>query len=128
MKKITFLKIGTCLAIFAATLALAAGSTATLTWQLPTQYIDGTALPATDIAFSTVTWVHKINGKTGTLQFATNTGTAPGLSCGDYTFSVTVTTSKTAKFPNATSSPSSSVDYDTGIICAPSPATGLIAK
>jgi hypothetical protein len=108
------------LLVGALAISFAAGTSATLTWNAPTTYSDASALPVTDIAFYTVSW----NG--GTVQV-----TSPALTtvvtvpCGSTAFSITVTTSATAKYPNATSAPDGPVPYATGIACVPNPPQGL---
>lgn len=100
----------------------AAGPSYTISWQAPTQYIDNTALPATDIAFYTVT----INGVpqkvTGALQLAS---TVP---CGNAILTVSVTTTATAKYPNAVSDPAGPVTYASGVTCKPNPPGALTVK
>lgn len=100
--------------------ALAAGPTANLSWVAPTEYTDNTPLPASDIAFYTIQW------DTKTLQVnAPATSSPVNVLCGSTTFTVTVTTKSTAKYPNSVSSPSGSVPYATGVTCSPKPVTGV---
>ena len=123
-----------CLAIIgiSANAALAAGTTANLSWTNPTQYVDNTALPASDIASVTITWAPASgqSGPSGTLTVASIAGVPPVAStvpvpCGNTTFTVAVTTSATAHYPNLTSTPSNAVPYATGVECGPKAATGL---
>lgn len=104
----------------ALTITFAAGTSAALSWTAPTTYTDGTAIPSGDIAFYTVTW------NAGTVKVnAPELSAAINVPCGSTAFSVTVTTSATAKYPNATSLPAGPVPYATGIACAPNPPGGL---
>jgi hypothetical protein len=112
-------------------IAKAAGTTANVAWTMPTSYNDNEVLPLTDIANVTLTWAPASGqaGPSGTLvvNAPATTATVP-VACGSVTFTATVTTTSTAKYPNATSSPSSGVPYITGITCKPNPATGLTAS
>jgi hypothetical protein len=47
------------------------------------------------------------------------------VACGAVSFTVSVTTTATAMYPNATSGQSNAVPYATGVTCAPNPPTGL---
>lgn len=112
-----------------APLVYAAGTTANLSWTLPVTYNDGTtALPATDIASITVCWTPPSSGgpQAGcvTKAGALTTTTIP-VACGGESFTVAVTTTATAAYPNASSDPSASVPYATGVKCKPNPPTGL---
>lgn len=109
--------------------AFAAGTTATLTWVAPTTYLDGSALPVAQIDHYTINWLPSAgNGTPGSMNVAGNVLTANvPLKCGNVTFTVSVTTTATATYPNATSAPSSDVPYATGVSCLPNPPTGLAA-
>lgn len=104
--------------------AHAAGTTANISWTAPIAYNDGppaTALPASDIAFYTVSWGTNAGQS---LQVTATSATVP-VACGSANFTVTVTTTATAKYPNATSAPAGPVAYASGVTCAPKPVTGL---
>lgn len=101
--------------------AFAAGSSATVSWVAPTAYTDSSALPAGDIAFYTLTWDNGGSVKVTGLQSLVT------IPCGSTHFSVTVTTTATAAYPNATSSAAGPIPYATGIACAPNPPSGLAA-
>lgn len=119
--------------------AQATGTTAVVNWLAPTTYDDNkTALPVASLATYNVSWV--VKGSTavvGTKVINAPTLSATvttGLTCGVYTISVTDTTTATAAISPSTTSVTASIDYDTGITCAPpamlhpnSP-TGLQAK
>jgi hypothetical protein len=109
-----------CIYAFAMTtgLAFAAGPTANVSWSAPVTYVDGSAMPATDIAFYTVKWGS--NSKQ-----VTTLSTTADVICGSASFTVSITTKTTAKYPNATSSDAGPVSYATGVTCAPNPPTGL---
>ena len=108
--------------------ALAAGTSANVSWTAPTQYTDSSTLPATDIASYTISWA-PTSGQTG--PSGSLSVTAPALTatvpvpCGNTTFTVTVTTTATAKYPSETSAPSSAVPYATGVTCGPKAVTGV---
>lgn len=100
--------------------AEAAGTTANLSWVAPNQYVDGTALPATDIAFYTI----QFNGQTQKVTAPATTASV-NVACGSTSFTVTVTTTATAKYPNTTSDPSGAVPYASGVVCRPKVVTGV---
>jgi hypothetical protein len=114
--------------------AFGAGTTANVSWTAPTAYVDGTALAASDIASYTVSWAPATGqaGPSGSLKVSPAAGstavptlaTVP-VACGDVTFTVTVTTTASAHYPNMTSAPSSPVPYATGAQCVPNPPTGV---
>jgi hypothetical protein len=110
------------------TVSIAAGTSATASWNAPVAYDDGSALPASDIANYTVSWGPATGqaGPTGSTNVPAGTTTAViPVACGTVTFTVSVTTTATAHYPNATSSPSTGVPYATGIACTPNPPSGL---
>lgn len=100
--------------------AEAAGPTANITWSAPTQYVDNSPLPASDIAYYTILWdsnSQKVNAPALTAVV--------NVPCGSTNFTVTITTSATAKYPNTTSDPTTPVPYATGVTCRPKPVTGV---
>lgn len=105
-----------------------AGTTANLTWSAPTTYTDGSAIASGDIASYTISWAPASgqSGPTGT-QSATASAVAATVpvACGSVTFTISVTTSSTAKYPNVTSGPSNAVPYATGVTCTINPPSGL---
>lgn len=108
-----------------------AGTTANVSWVAPTQYTDGTALANGDIDHYTVTWAPGSgqSGPSGSLKVAGTASTAVvPVACGQATFSITVTTSATAKYANVTSAPSNPVPYATGVTCTVNPPTGLAVQ
>lgn len=116
------------LGLLLASAAQAAGTTATLSWVLPTTYSDTSALPTTDIAYVTIQWTLGGVAQTQKVSTAPMTSATVNVPCGSVTFDVLVTTTATAKYPNATSGPSNSVPYATGVQCVPNPASGLTAS
>jgi hypothetical protein len=104
--------------------ANAAGTTANVSWVAPTSYLDGSSLPASDIASYTVTWVGKSAALSGS-KTVTGTSTTVTVPCDGTTFTVTVTTTATALYPSVTSDPSASKLYATGVACRPLAPTGL---
>lgn len=120
------------IALLLTSLALAASTngtqTATVSWTAPTQYTDGTALAATDIASYTVTYQTATSAvKSLTVPAGTLTTTVAAL-CGTANFSVTVTTTATAVYPNATSSPAGPVPFVSSVNCVPNSPSGLTVK
>lgn len=120
-------------ALLLTSLALAASTngtqTATVSWTAPTQYTDGTTLAATDIANYTVSYVTAASStpKTVSVPAGTLTTTVAAL-CGTANFSVTVTTTATAVYPNATSSPGGPVPFVSSVNCVPNAPGGLTVK
>lgn len=112
----------------ALTVTFGAGTSATLNWQAPTEYTDGSPIQSGDIAYYTVNWAPAAgqSGPSGSLQTSgpVLTATVP-VPCGAVSFTVTVTSSGTAKYPNTTSAPTNPVPYASGVTCAPNPPTGL---
>lgn len=108
-------------------LAVAAGTTATVSWIPPTTYVDTIPLPLTDIASVTVSWSRTAGGPVvgSVTVVAPATSTTVPTPCGGYEFTATVTTTATATYPNTTSSPSGPVTYASGVKCTPNPVTGL---
>lgn len=111
--------------------AFAAGTTANLSWTAPTAYVDSTPLPSSDIDHYTITWA-PATGQVGpsgseTVPGSAVTSTAP-VPCGSTSFSITVTTTATAHYPNATSAPAGPVPYASKVTCSPNPPGGLAAS
>jgi hypothetical protein len=106
--------------------AQAAGSSANLSWSPPTQYTDGSALPSSDIATYTVTWTGRgtMNGS----KTVTGTSTTINIPCDQASFTVSVTTTGSALYPNTTSDPTGQVGYATGVTCRPNAPSGLTAS
>lgn len=113
-----------------ATPALAAGTTANLTWTPPVQYTDNSPIAAGELDHYTITWTPTTNaGPSGSITVAGNlASTQVPVPCGGVNFTITVTTSATAKYPNATSGPAGPVPYVTGVTCGPKVVTGLAAS
>ncbi len=118
----------------AAALALAGTPPiATVSWTAPTQYTDGTTLPATDLAYYTVSACEVNSPQTCIVQKAmpATAGQPPPLTlqvpmvCGTYNFTVTATTTATAVNPNATSGPAGPVQDVSGVSCRPNPPAGV---
>lgn len=110
-------------AFLTAGVAIAAGTSATVSWNAPTTYIDGTVMPASDIASYTVSWAPAAGSTGGSVSVPATAISivVPGLTCGSFTFSATVTTTATAVYPSQTSAASNAVPYATGVSCKPSP-------
>jgi hypothetical protein len=117
-------RFGLSLLVLITTAALAAGTTANLSWTVPAAYTSGAAMPASDIASYVISWAPSTgqSGPSGALTVAApaTSATVP-VACGSTTFTVAVTTTATATYPNATSSPSNAVPYATGVTCQPVP-------
>lgn len=116
-------------------IALAAGTSATVSWTMPTQYTDGSTLPASDIASATIAWapVAGQSGPSGSLTVTPAAGSTlvPSsavvpVPCGNTSFTVAITTTATAKYANASSAQSQPpVAYATGVSCVPKAVTGV---
>lgn len=102
--------------------AHAAGPSYTVSWAPPSAYLDTSALPATDIAFYTVT----VDGVPQKVAGATQL--ALSKPCGSASITVSVTTTAGAKYPNTTSDPAGPVTYATGVTCKPNPPGALTAQ
>lgn len=119
---------GALLGLTLCTVARAAGTTANLTWTNPATYVDGSPLPATDIAGYTITWSGPPSGSLTLTAGSVTTATVP-IACGSVNFTVVVNTTATALYPSTSSSPSSPpAAYATGVKCSPNPVTGVTAK
>jgi hypothetical protein len=104
--------------------AYAAGSSVTISWTHPTSYTDGSALAATEIKETVITWRRPGNATVvGTARVAApaTSTVVTGLSCGGFNFTA-VTVVKTNNVESAEAGP---VLYATGVQCAPNPPTGL---
>ncbi len=108
----------------------AAGATANLSWSAPPTYTDSEAMPAGDIGYYTIFWTPVAGGgpAAGSLKVTGATSAVVPVPCGGETFSVSVTTSASAKYPNSSSAPSSAVPYASGIACTPNPPAGLTVQ
>lgn len=107
----------------AASIAKAAGQSATITWIHPTAYIDGTPLAVTDIKETIITWRRPGNAAVVGSVHVTGPATTTvvtGLVCGSFNF-----TAATVLTSNASSAETSPALYATGVVCAPNPPTGL---
>lgn len=116
------------LALLSVAVSIAAGATATASWVAPTTYSDGSSLPISDIDHYTLTWAPASgqSGPSGSMNVAAGTiSQTVNALCGSTTFTISVTTTATARYPNATSTPSGPVPYASGIACTPNPPTGL---
>lgn len=123
MKRSISLIAGALLAVACATAAFAEGALANLSWSLSPVYTDGNAMPASDVASFTVSWVPKV-GVPGVVAGSKSVAggllsTTVPVACGDVVFTVALTTTGTARYPNATSSQSNGAPYATGIVCGP---------
>jgi len=114
-------------AISALTVTFGAGTTANVSWTMPVAYFDGTALPASDIAFTTLTWSPQAGaGPSGSLKVTAPATTAVvPVPCGSVNFVASVTTTSGAVYPGSTSDNTGPVPYATGVSCKPNPITGL---
>lgn len=110
-------------------IAQAAGTTANLSWTLPVAYIDGSTLPASAIASTTVEWRRTASGAVvGSVTVVTPaiTATVPNLVCGGFVFDAFVTLTATAAVdPGGSSAPSAQANYATGVTCSPNPPGAL---
>lgn len=95
--------------------AHAAGTTATVSWQAPIEYLDGVALPASDIASYTVRWRGDVSGQKTVAGNVLET--VVNVPCGGMTFTVLVTLTASARVPNESSQESNGVPYATGVEC-----------
>ena len=114
------------LALFVVGVTIAV-SPATVTWVPPTQYSDGSAIASGDLDHYTVTWVGN-PGPSGSVNVPAGASlptVAVPVACGQANFSVSVTTGAKAKYPNATSTSTGPVLFDSKVSCTPNPPSGL---
>jgi hypothetical protein len=122
------LRVLSAVALLTVVAAWAAGRSATVTWSAPAAYAEDTALPATDIDHYTLSWVPAAGaGPSGSVDVKALTAVIP-VTCGSVLFSVTVTTTASAVYPNTTSAPVGPVPYASGIACAPNPPGALAVQ
>lgn len=108
--------------------ALAEGPIARVSWTNPTQYIDGSALPAADLKEIVVSWGRSSSGPftigSVTVPSPATAVDIPGMVCGDYYF-VARATVKT----NETSAQTAAVVYATQVSCkTPNPPTATTVR
>lgn len=104
--------------------------TATVSWLAPTQNVDTTALNPGDIDHYTLTWTAtSAGGPSGSMNVP---GSALSVivpfGCGQANFTISATTSASARYPNATSGSTSPVFYDSQVKCASNPPAGLAVQ
>lgn len=128
MKRYLGLWLPSVLTLLVLSVTWAAGVSATVSWVAPATYNDGSTVPSTDIDHYTLSWapVGSQAGPSGSVN-VTSTSAVVAVPCGSTSFSVTVTTSATAKYPNVTSGPDGPVSYASGVTCTINPPTGLAA-
>lgn len=99
----------------------AAGTTATVKWQLATSYVDNKPLTVTDIKETQILWRRPgATGLEGSVRVAApaTTRVISSLVCGQYEFyAVTVLNKLDAAGKNIVSAATAVVPYDTGIVC-----------
>lgn len=108
-----------------------AGTSANVKWIAPTAYTDGSAVAAGDLDHYTLSWAPATGqaGPTGSVTIAGNlTAATVPVACGEVTFTISVTTSASARYPNVTSGPGGAVPYVTGVTCTVNPPTGLAVQ
>lgn len=115
------------LALVAALPAQAAGTSATVSWVLPTTYVDGSPLAASDIKEILIQWRRPgVPAVAGSIR-APAPGTSivvNGLVCGNFTF-----TAQTVMVLGATTSDETAPSpYATGVSCKPNPPSGVTAQ
>ncbi len=107
-----------------ATVAQSAGTTANVSWVAPVLYTDGTTLTPSEIDHYTINWT--LGGISQSQSAPAGTTSAVvTVNCGSTSFDIQVTTTATARYPNAMSGHSALVPYATGVQCVPTPPTGL---
>lgn len=103
--------------------ALAAGTSATLSWQMPTQRIDGSPLVLSDIKEIWIRW--RRPGSTtvvGSVRVPAPavTTVVNNLVCGKFEFTATTVLNDADTSDQSTAAP-----YDTAVKCKPNPPGGL---
>lgn len=109
-----------------ATAGHAAGTSATVSWNAPVSYTDGTAVASGDIASYTVKWSGTVSGST-TVAGTALSAVVP-VACGTVTFTVLATSGASAKYPNQSSGDSNTAVYATGVTCTLNPPTAVKAS
>lgn len=103
----------------------AAGTSATLSWQLADSYIDGAPLAAANIKETLIEWRRPGNTTVvGSVRVAAPaiTKVVPGLVCGNFEFVAYTITVAPAESSDASTPP---VVYATGVTCKANPPKGL---
>lgn len=112
--------------------ALAAGTTANLSWTLPSTWSDGSTLSVSDLKETLIEWRRTAAGPVvGSVRVTApaSSVSVPGLACGDFVFTASAVAKSTALYPNSQSASSSPpAAYATGVECRPNPPTGLTAS
>lgn len=112
---------------FAPPSAEAAGTSVTLSWQLADSNTDGSALAATDIKETLISWrrpgTAAVVGSIRVAAPATSL-TVDGLTCGAFEFTGTTVLKSTATSDESRPP----VSFSTGITCKPNPPKGLAAS
>lgn len=130
MKRLKLLAAGlfTCVAL--STVWGQVSSGASVSWLAPTTYADTSVIAAGELDHYTISWTSTApGGPSGSLTVpGTALAAVVPLSCGAANFAVTVTTTASAKYPNATSGPAGPVLWDSKVVCAPNPPTGLAVQ
>ncbi len=106
------------------------GPTATVSWNPPVTYTDGTPINSSDLDHYTLVWTASAaGGPSGGMTIPVGTfSTVVPFACGSANFILTVTTSSTSKYPNILSGPTSPVLFDSKVACAPNPPSGLAVQ
>lgn len=107
-------------------LVLAAGSSATLSWQLATANEDGSPLPVAQIVSTKIIWRRPgssaIVGSV-TVPAPATTTIVPNLSCAKFDF-----TAQTMVSGGSSAETTPPVTFDTKVVCKPNPPGGLAVQ
>jgi hypothetical protein len=128
MKKLIFAGLMTLLALSA--VWAQSVPTATVSWLGPVKYTDTSLVSVNDLDHYTLTWTATTaGGPSGSMSLpgAALSAIVP-FPCGSATFAITVTTTASSKYPNATSGASSPVIFDSGVACATNPPSDLAVQ
>ena len=110
------------LAALFASVALAVGTSATVSWKLATTYIDGTPINPSDIKETLVQWSRPGSSTVAGSVRVPAPGTSaivPNLVCGDFNFTVTQVMNTAAL--NSDPAAALPTPYTTGVVCKSNP-------
>lgn len=122
------LKLFILTALFAG-VALAVGTSATVSWKLAPTYIDGTPLAASDIKETLIQWSRPGASTVAGSVRVTAPGTSvvvPNLVCGQFNFSATTIMNAAAQ--NSASADQNPPPYDTQVVCRANPPGALVVQ
>lgn len=105
--------------------ALAAGTTANISWSPSYVYTDGSTMPVSDIASFTIRWD---NGGSLTVNAPVTFPVTVPVPCGDRAFTVQINAKSTAKYTGTSDPSAPPATYSSGVVCKPGPIQAVTAQ